>query len=486
MATRNDITVSQYLSPRVAEVAQPSTEVVMQDYVDTLRSEEDDFRSMSFAKLIDASGKEDLGGGVLVGITVSEQNVQLAFEPNVTPVHIGTVTTASGPPSAVGRMQFTDSTADFVADGVQPGSFVINFTDNSVVDIVRVISTDTLETRTLANGLNNEFDFGDVIHVFNIRQCTTSGGNLVAVDENDVAISAILPTAFTQVVLQTSSSATIQELTEIRYSAYQNAVWYQASSGNSGTAYPNGTPLQPLDNIPDCVAVATALGFRAIRIIGDVTLDTGDVLANLRVIGDDPALTTIYVNGAADVTNTQFTEATLTGVLDGGSVIRNCVIQPPLSFVEGVIRECLLEAGTITLSGSADVEFLDCWSGVAGSSTPTIDYGGSGRDLMMRNYSGGIQIINKSGADAVSIDLVSGQVKLEATVTAGEIVIRGSGELIDNSTGTTTVASDGLLNNEAISSATWDALIVNHNVTGSFGEFIVRRLLTVAKFFALR
>jgi hypothetical protein len=34
--------------------------------------------------------------------------------------------------------------------------------------------------------------------------------------------------------------------------------------------------------------------------------------------------------------------------------------------------------------------------------------------------------------------------------------------------------------------AVWDALIADHDVTGSFGEFVVRRLLTVAKFFSLR
>ena len=95
-------------------------------------------------------------------------------------------------------------------------------------------------------------------------------------------------------------------------------------------------------------------------------------------------------------------------------------------------------------------------------------------------------MINKTGADSVSIDLNSGQVVLEATITDGTIVVRGSGELTDNSTGTAVVVSNGLLNNEAIGKATWDALIADHSVTGSFGEFIVRRLLTTAKFFALR
>ena len=484
MATRNDITVSQYLSPRVAEVAQPSTEVVMQDYVDTLRSEEDDFRSMSFAKLIDASGKEDLGGGVLVGITVSEQNVQLAFEPNVTPVHIGTVTTASGPPSAVGRMQFSDSTADFIAAGVQPGSFVINFTDNSVVDVVRVISTDTLETRTLANGSNNEFDFGDVIHVFNIRQCTTSGGNLVAVDENDVAISAILPTAFTQVILQTSSSSTIQELSEIRFAAYQNAIWYEAGSGNSGVDYPNGTPISPLDNFQDVKTLADSLGFKDIRIVGNATLTTGDDLAGFTVIGRSEQKNTITINGAANVLDSTYENCTLTGVLDGVSAAHDCHLNA-VSDVDGEFTDCGL-FGSIALATGGTVGFVNCYSKVAGAgATPVIIVGDA--DVYGRDYSGGVEFQSKTGAGAVSWDFDSGQAIVNNNCTTGTITLRGTAFWTNKSTyAGSTVVNDKLDNTENTVDAVWNALIADYSVTGSFGEFIVRRLLTVAKFFALR
>lgn len=485
MTVRDDISVIQQLSPRVVEIAQPSTEIVMQDYVDTLRIEEERFQSMGFNKLINASGKEDLGGGVLVGITVSEQNAQLAFEPNTTPAHIGSVTTPSGPPNAVGRVQFSDSSANWITADVQPGSMVVNFTDNSIADVVRVIDSDTLECRTPANGTDNEFDLADVIHVFNIRQCTTSGGNLVAVDENDTAIRAILPTAFTQVILQTSSSATIQELTEIRYATYQNAVWYDSTTSNTGTAYPNGTPLAPLNNIPDVVTLADALGFRDINVLGDLTLDTGDNIPGKRVIGEDPEITTVTINTGADVTGSQFLECNVTGVLDGDSVIRDCKITPPLTFVEGTLLRCLLEQGTISLNGSTDVNILDCWSGVAGLATPIIDYNGSGRDLILRNYAGGVEIQNKNGADNVSVDLTSGQITLDSTVTAGTFRVGGTGKLTDNSSGTT-VDDSALINNDNIARAVWSALVASYQVAGSFGQLVGRKLLTVAKFFALR
>jgi hypothetical protein len=68
MTTRDDVNADYQPSPRVIEVTAPSTELTVQDLVDTLRISEEGFaEGLSFDKVIDAAGKEDLGGGVLVG-----------------------------------------------------------------------------------------------------------------------------------------------------------------------------------------------------------------------------------------------------------------------------------------------------------------------------------------------------------------------------------------------------------------------------------
>ncbi len=484
MAERDDITIVQDVTPRYAEIASPSTEIVMQDYVDTLRVAEDDFQNMSFPFLINASGKEDLGGGTLVAITVQEQNLQLAFQQRTAPAETGTVTTASGPPSVLNRIRFTDTSADFVTAAIQPGSYIVNWTDRNVTDVLRVISATELELRTPSQGTDNEYDLGDDYSVWNITQVRTSGGNLVAVDTGGSAIPAILPTWGTQVILTTSSSATIQELTEIRYATYQNAVWVDQAGGSAGQTYPAGTPLQPVNNIPDAVAIANALGFHKLHVHDGLTLDTGDDVEDLILEGDDPELTTVTINTGANVLRSQFRSLTMTGVLDGDSVISDCVIQPPLTFVEGTLRRCLIEAGTITLGGTADVNIINCYSGVAGTATPIIDYNGSGRDLILRNWSGGIEVQNKTGADAVSIDLISGQIILDSTVTAGTIRVAGTGKLTDNSTAT--VDDTGLVNNANVAAAVWNALVATYSAAGSFGQQVGRKLLTVGRFLGLR
>jgi len=216
MTTRNDIAIDYTLSPRIARLAAPETNLSLQDYVDTLRVLESQFRAMSYDYLINASGKEDLGDGVLVGITVQEQNLKLAFEARRTPaIDEGAVTTGSGAPNAVNRYQFVDTGANFVTAGVDAGSLVLNWTDRSMADVVRVIDANTLEIEALVNGTDNQMQVADVYSVFNIVQVRVSAGNLTAIDDMDAALNAVLPTAFTQVVVAQASQSTIVNLASI-------------------------------------------------------------------------------------------------------------------------------------------------------------------------------------------------------------------------------------------------------------------------------
>jgi hypothetical protein len=216
MTTRNDITIDYTLSPRVARLAAPEVNLSLQDYVDTLRVAESQFQGMSHPFLINASGKEDLGDGVSVGITVQEQNLRLAFDSRRTPaVDESTVTTGSGAPNLQGRYVFVDTNADFVTAGVQPGSLVINWTDRSMADVVEVIDANTIRMEELVNGTDNEMGLGDVYSIFNIIQVRVSAGNLTAVDDLAAAINAVLPTAFTQVVVAQASQSTITNINEL-------------------------------------------------------------------------------------------------------------------------------------------------------------------------------------------------------------------------------------------------------------------------------
>jgi len=430
MTTRNDVTVDYIPSPRVAEVASPSLQINMQDLVDTLRIDEEGFsRGLSYPKLLDATGKQPLGGGVSVGITVALQNLLLAFEPRTTPAETGTVTTGSGAPIA-GEISFTDTAADFDAAGVKRGSLVINFTDHSIADVVSVDGTDTLTTKVLVNGIDNTFEIGDVYHVFNIIQCQVEGGNLTAVDDAQSDIDPILPTAFTQVVRTSSSSATLQEQADIQYASFNGGVWVDLDDGTPGTIFPTGTQRQPVNNFTNALSIANTRGFLTMYMLGSAIIDDSNDFTDFKFFGQGQNLTTLTLDPDATFVNASFVDATVTGTLDGDSHIEDCVIED-LNFVSGVITRCLFNPGTITLGGSKTAHFINCASGVPGLAMPIIDLGGSGQPLALRNYNGGIKLVNKSGTESVSVDLNSGQIVLGSTVTNGTIVARGVGRLVD-------------------------------------------------------
>lgn len=85
MTVRTDVTLDWDSSPRLLTVLAPSVEITIQDLVDTLRNYEDSTDGIGQDKLVDAAGKEFLGGTTYVGITATLQNCIVAFEARVGP-----------------------------------------------------------------------------------------------------------------------------------------------------------------------------------------------------------------------------------------------------------------------------------------------------------------------------------------------------------------------------------------------------------------
>lgn len=452
-------------SPRVIVVESPHDELTMQDLVDTLKGIiEQSWNGIDEPALHSSAGKEDLGGETTVGITVTLQNTQIAFEARNTSISDGAATSNN----SAGTL-LTDTGADFVYENVVVGDTVINFSDMSLATVVEVVSATQLRHYKLDDGSGNDWEIDDYYKVFHVAQCNVSGGNLTAVDSGGNPIDSISPTAFTQIVRTSSASATLQELLDIQYSSFGGGVTVDTTSPYTGTAYPTGTPRQPVKTLTDAMSIATIRGFTTLFIVGDATIDSSGDYSRMIFIGESQTKTTMTVDTLANVTNAEFYDAHVTGTLDGNAKLKGCLITD-LNYVHGVVESCILGLGTIVLGGSDTAHFLDCWSGVVGAGTPTIDLGGSGQELSLRNYNGGIKLKNKSGSEKVSIDLNSGQVVLEDSIENGEIIIRGIGKLTDNSKAGATVDATHLLGKESIEGYIWDGLTADHTATGSFGE----------------
>lgn len=464
MSIRNDIIIDWNVSPRLIKLLKGGANddnISLQDLTDTLRSLEAQPESMSYPFIVNSSGKEELGGGVLVGITSTLQNAKLAFESRVVSKESGAVTTADSDGEIL-----IDNTALFVTNEVAAGALVINLDDESAGTVITIDSEIQLTIQPLENGILNEFTIGDRYKVWNIIQCEISGGNLVAVDDVGDTTSPVSPTAFTQIVKTSSSSATLQELEALQYASFQNGVWIKISGSQTGIEYPSGTRENPVNNILDAVSIANNRGFDTLFILESMTLDSGTNVDNFKVVGSNASQTVITVDSSLDCENVVFNTCTIQGTLDGGSLIERCDISD-INYVNGEIRNSVL-CGTIVLGGGALANIIDCRSGIVGTNTPTIDMGGSGNSLGLRDYHGGIKITNKTGTDKISIDMSSGQVKFAADVTAGEIVCRGVGKITEDLSSGATIINQ-MLNPESISDQVWEESASNHLTPGSYG-----------------
>lgn len=357
MAIRTDIiSIDWSTSPREVLIAISETEVNVQDLYDTCKHYEALPSGVDELFLCDAGGKEPLGGGVLVGITVSLFNTVYVF-----------------------------------ADRPGPDWVICNMTGGNVVGFTDDTRTTELYPRK--------------------------------------------PSSYVSADRSSSSSATQSELDAIQYSSYQNAVWLDVEAGTPGQAFPIGTREYPSNNVIDAVAIADTKGFDTINFVHDLILTTGHDVSNMHLVGNGKSKSMLTIMPDALTADCHVTDCTITGTMDGDSEFAFCSVKD-VFYVNGAMYKCLLEPGTITLGNNSVMHALECDSGVPGTDTPTIDMGGSGQSLGMRGYDGGIKLTNKTGPESVSIDLSSGQVKIDlSTVLEGTIIVRGVGKVIEATTG---------------------------------------------------
>lgn len=466
MATRDDISVRWDLSPRIITVAAPSTEVTIQDLHDTLRDLEDEPANMIYPSIISSAGKEELGGGVLVGLTATLLDAKLQFEGRPTPFIVEESATAGSVSETL-----IDSLATFESDGVLIGDIIYNITQNAYGEVANVISETELQTTVLSNSAS--WNNGDQYNIWHVIQCNVLGGNLVAEDSLGSALDPIFPSSFTQVVRTSSSSATLQELDAIQYSSYGGAVHIDATSSFSGTTYPVGTPQQPVNNIEDAIIIAEERGFEELQFDTSYTFDSGDDVSQYDLVGNTETKVVLTFSPGSICVGTEIENCTIQGTLVSPSAFKKCIVEQ-IELSHGVsvdnveISNCVLN-NTISLSLAFEgqINILNC---VSGSNSPVLNINGSNTNCIFRNYSGDIEIqgLSSISSNTLSIDMNSGNVTIDSSCTTGSIVVRGISLLSDNSNGTTVLTS-GLVFPDSIQLSSFSSFIYIDTSSGTTG-----------------
>lgn len=140
------ISVDPISDPRIITVLAPDVAISVQELVNFCREWEDKPENLSYPFLIAAAGKEDIGGGVLVGITATLQNAKIAFEARSGPDWV--LCTISGG----NLVAVNDSGAQM--DVREPTAYVT--VDRAASSSATIISTDLDDMYGLITDLHDE------------------------------------------------------------------------------------------------------------------------------------------------------------------------------------------------------------------------------------------------------------------------------------------------------------------------------------------
>lgn len=446
MTERSYISTIWGLSPRLIEVETVTgggaDQLSIQDLHDSLKSNtlqasesDDSLESIDDDPLIESAGKEDLGDGKLVGITATLLDAQIAFKSDYTPAETGTATSAD-----VNGTSLTDTAAGFVTNGVERGAVILNFDDRSVAEVLKVNSETQLDHRVLQNGLNDDWTSGDNYKIFNIVQKELNGGNAVGTDLIGDPLSPIFPSAFTQVIRTSSSSATLQEATEIQDQSFTDArIFIDKANGTAGTAYPIGTTTAPVNNYTDAALINAARGFA-----GRYLLKGAEVLSADDISGNDFLGTSLpndsLALGGSTVAGTHFERLVVSGIGAGVFTGRDCILSGVSGFNGFLFGGAI--SGSLTLA-AGEAHIVNAHAAAVAGSFVTIDVNGASTDIFMPGWEGDVHIVNHSNAGASTvINNRAGTITLEATCTSGSVLVNGIGRLVDNSGVGCTVTND--------------------------------------------
>ena len=265
-------------------------------------------------------------------------------------------------------------------------------------------------------------------------QCLVFGGNLVGKDGVGAESFPLEPATF---VFASIAQATTGALLGSLAPEFQGGIWIDAG-GTAGTAFPTGTPSQPVSNIADALIIANTYGIKTLFLESDIAVSDDVSGFHLQSKG---GLHTATFSGAV-TSNTTMTDLKIDGTLNGILYGQRIHFEDGVNDICGEIHDCEID-GTMTIVPPI-FTLIDGSSGAVGLTTAIVDGQGlSGLTVQFRRYAGGVEIKGFVTGDEASVDLVPGKLTINADVTGGTFKVRGTGEPIENYGTVDTLDEDG-------------------------------------------
>jgi hypothetical protein len=260
-------------------------------------------------------------------------------------------------------------------------------------------------------------------------------------------------TNLTTVQVRSNNSAGLVQMSEIQHNTFNGVITVDAVNGFSGTIYPVGTPIKPVNNLTDAKTIAVYRGITVISVIGNLSIDGID-LSGFTITSKNAVYCSVVLGESAILTGCEVKEVTVTGYLDNGCLLRECYING-LHYFNGIIHQCAFSEAPIVLAGANPAIFLNCYSAASTEANAIIDCADGITPLVIRNWVGCVKITNRNTDGVYSCINFNGYCELDTSITAGGWDISGTGDLIDHSTGTAIVNHSKLIHGDEIAEAVW-------------------------------
>ena len=211
--------------------------------------------------------------------------------------------------------------------------------------------------------------------------------------------------------------------------AYNGEIWFDDVTGHAGTNFPIGTSADPVNNLPDLLAIASNIGVRRIIIRSPSMVITQPVEGFEVKSAGGLAVVVIGPVTPVSVAGSSFRECGITGQMTGNAGYEDCRLQDVYG-IEGSAARCGF-TGDIRPGGNFSGVLCSAIGG--GPTAPHLDLAllGAGEAAGLSIWSGEIVVENLTNATAVcAIDANSASITVAPTCTSGTVILRGSGDAI--------------------------------------------------------
>ena len=255
--------------------------------------------------------------------------------------------------------------------------------------------------------------------------------------------------------------------TEKKLFINNKTVYLDIVNGSPGTIFPHGTVDHKTNNLTDALTILNNNNMLHLEIIGSVIVSSSHDISGLSISAARSLGNSITVQSGAITEGTYFENLSVSGVMNGSVRYTTCVLGDISNF-DGGAKNSLI-TGNISITGTGSNYLTDCDVYETTGDYQQISIGN--KLLNIIRCRGAYELVNYTGDLAVTVDLVSGRIKIASSCVSGMIVVSGIVNLIDESdigcyVRNATITQSGIVND------TWDEIISDHVTNGTFGKTI--------------